>query len=153
MAAGLSTVTALINGITKSVVVGQDGAGNIAPGHALIDANGVAFGVPTNEISTRKGQANTVVTTLVNVGTSSVPAAAAGTMTKGWMAQNTTASGTGYIDLCWGATAVLGSGFIRMFPGSSRSDADCGRSLPPPGTPMSAIASIPGQTMTMTVYN
>ena len=92
----------------------------------------------------------TVATTPVTVGTSSVSLATAGTMTRGWRIMNTTVSGGGYVDLCWGSTCVLGSGFSRIYAGAGD---DWKGIVPPAGTAMSAIASTSGQTVAITVSN
>lgn len=103
------------------------------------------------DLLTLTGPANSVNSTPITVGTTSTAVAAAGTMARGWAVQDTVLSGAGYIDLCWGTLAVLGLGFYRLFPGSSQNSG--GLPPPPPGTAMSAIASAPGQTMVITVFD
>lgn len=126
----------------NSAVVGGD--------NPLDTADAAALAI-LQEIAASRTAAATVVSTSVTVGTASESIAAAGTMTRGWSAQNTTLTGAGYIDLCWGGTAVLGAGFYRLFPGSNQNS----NGLPPPpsGTAMSAIASAAGQTLVITVFN
>lgn len=146
-AAAAAALTAILAG----VVAGATGAGQAA---ALIDLAAILAKLQgTLTVAPVASPTASVASTPVTVGTGSVQLAAAGTMTKGWCVQNTTLTGAGYVDLCWGATAVLGSGFLRVFPSSSRSHSDVGGVLPPPGTPMTAIASVAGQTVVVTVSN
>lgn len=101
-------------------------------------------------MTTKPAATSTLVTTPVTVGTSSVSLASAGTMTRGWRVMNLTTVGSGYIDLCWGATCTLGQGFARVYPGASD---DWKSIVPPAGIALSAIASASGQTISITVAN